>query len=117
MDSLNIIDNYDYRLFFGKNIKDPRLELTEIPPLHAKQNFFIEINKVKYSIALSGLKFTRKVYEPGIIEAEVSIKSGETEGDNAGKLPTFDEVEELLMDRQIRVEQDEEKFTVILPLG
>ena len=103
MDSLNIIDNYDYRLFFGKNIKDPRLELTEIPPLHAKQNFFIEINKVKYSIALSGLKFTRKVYEPGIIEAEVSIKSGETEGDNAGKLPTFDEVEELLMDRQIEL--------------
>ena len=42
------IKNYDYRLFFGKNIKNPMTEVTEIPPLHAKQNFYIEIDKVKY---------------------------------------------------------------------
>ena len=97
------INNYDYRLFFGKNIKNPMTEVTEIPPLHAKQNFYIEIDKVKYSIVLSGLKFTRKVYEPGIIEAEVSIKSAETTGENVGKIPTFNQVEALLMDRQIEL--------------
>ena len=97
------IKNYDYRLFFGKNIKNPMTEVTEIPPLHAKQNFYIEIDKVKYSIVLSGLKFTRKVYEPGIIEAEVSIKSAETKGENVGKIPTFNQVEALLMDRQIEL--------------
>lgn len=97
------IKNYDYRLFFGKNIKNPMTEVTEIPPLHAKQNFYIEIDKVKYSIVLSGLKFTRKVYEPGIIEAEVSIKSAETTGENVGKIPTFNQVEALLMDRQIEL--------------
>lgn len=103
---MNNINNYDYRLFFGKNIKDPRKELIEIPPLHAKQNFYIEINKVKYSIALSGLKFTRKVYEPGIIEAEVSIVSvvsTDTTEKKVGKVPTFGEVEDLLMDRQIEL--------------
>ena len=97
------IKNYDYRLFFGKNIKNPMTEVTEIPPLHAKQNFYIEIDKVKYSIVLSGLKFTRKVYEPGIIEAEVAIKSAETKGENVGKIPTFNQVEALLMDRQIEL--------------
>ncbi len=67
-----VIKNFEYRLYLGPHIEGSAV--TEIPPLHAKQNVFFTKEKKDYSIVLSGLKFTRKLYEPGLIEAEVTIK-------------------------------------------
>ena len=95
----SIIDNFDYKLFIGKNIKDPGKDVKELPPLHSKLNSFIELGKdnQRYSIVLSGLKFTRKLYEPGLIEAEVTIKPEKKEA------PSFQDVEDLFAMRQVEL--------------
>ena len=95
----SIIDNFDYKLFIGKNIKDPGKDVKDLPPLHSKLNSFIELGKdnQRYSIVLSGLKFTRKLYEPGLIEAEVTIKPEKKEA------PSFQDVEDLFAMRQVEL--------------
>lgn len=50
-----VINQYDYRLYFGMDIENPTEEVTEIPPLNARQNVFFTIGEKKYSIVLSGL--------------------------------------------------------------
>ena len=106
--TLQVIDNFDYLLFFGKNIEDPDKEVPDILPLHAKQNVFVELNKKKYSMSLTGLKFTRKIYEPGLIEAEVTIIPVKQENNNEEEAvsafePSFKQVEELFLNRQVEL--------------
>ena len=93
-----VIDSFDYKLYFGKNISDPSTEVIELPPLHGKLNSYIKIGDVDYSIVLSGMKFTRRVYEPGTIEAEVTIKPAST-----SSAPTFDQVDKLFSMRQVEM--------------
>lgn len=97
---MDIINNYDFLLCFGKNIKTPEVELPEIAPLHGKQNVFVDINQKKLSLSLSGLKFTRKVYQHGLIEAQVTVKPVSGNDGSKAELPTFDEVERLFLRRQ-----------------
>ena len=92
-----VINQYDYRLYFGKDIENPTEEVTEIPPLNARQNVFFTIGEKKYSIVLSGLKFTRKVYQPGLIEAEVTIiPVNDSDG-----IPSFEDVNDVFIRRQV----------------
>ena len=95
----SIIDDFDYKLYVRKNIEDPSKDIKELPPLHSKLNSFIELGKDNklYSIVLSGLKFTRKLYEPGFIEAEVTIKPNEKTA------PSFNDVEDLFAMRQVEL--------------
>lgn len=85
-----VINSFDYRLYLGPNILDASTTVTEIPPLHAKQNVFFQQGDKDYSIVLSGLKFTRKLYEPDLIEAEVTLKPA----------PSFSVAESLFKMRQ-----------------
>ena len=85
-----VINSFDYRLYLGPNIQDASTTVTEIPPLHAKQNVFFQQGDKDYSIVLSGLKFTRKLYEPDLIEAEVTLKPA----------PSFSVAESLFKMRQ-----------------
>ena len=94
---------FDYRLYFGNYIMKSATEVTEIPPLHAKQNVYIKIGENNYSLALTGLKFTRKVYQPGIIEAEVTIKPVIPEGGASVPAPSFSGVRDLFMMRQVEL--------------
>ena len=105
-----VIDSFDYKLYFGKNISDSSKELIELPPLHGKLNSYIKTGeKDKYSIVLSGMKFTRKIYEPGTIEAEVTIKPvsvTETQGSSTTTYtPTlsFSLAEDLFSMRQVEM--------------
>ena len=95
----SVINNFDYKLYIGKNIKDPGKDVKELPPLHSKLNSFIELGKdnLLYSIVLSGLKFSRKLYEPGLIEAEVTIKPEKKDA------PSFQDVEDLFNMRQVEL--------------
>lgn len=88
-----VIKNFDYRLYLGPDIQDSTKNVIAIPPLHAKQNVFITIGEKDYSIVLSGLKFTRKVYAPGLIEAEVTLKPA----------PSFSDAESLFKMRQVEL--------------
>ena len=92
------INSFDYKLYFGKNISDPSTEVIELPPLHGRLNSYIKIGDIDYSIVLSGMKFTRRIYEPGTIEAEVTIKPAST-----SSAPTFDEVNQLFSMRQVEM--------------
>jgi len=94
---------FEYRLYFGNYIKNMAKTATEIPPLHAKQNVYIKIGDNDYSLALTGLKFTRKVYQPGTIEAEVTIKPVIPEGGGSVPPPSFDNVRDLFMMRQVEL--------------
>ena len=85
-----VINSFDYRLYLGPNIQDASTTVTEIPPLHAKQNVFFQQGDKDYYIVLSGLKFTRKLYEPDLIEAEVTLKPA----------PSFSVAESLFKMRQ-----------------
>lgn len=103
-----VIDNFDYLLFFGKNIEDPDKEVPDILPLHAKQNVFVELDGKKYSMSLTGLKFTRKIYQPGLIEAEVTISPVTLEKDEEKATvsafePSFKQVEKLFLKRQVEL--------------
>jgi hypothetical protein len=93
----SVINSYDYRLFIGKNIIAPGEKVVDIPPLHAKQNVYIKIKEEDFHVTLTGLKFRRKLYEPGTIEAEVAI--------NVVKAaqPSFEEVEKLFAMRQVEL--------------
>lgn len=103
-----VIDNFDYLLFFGKNIEDPDKDVPDILPLHAKQNVFVELDGKKYSMSLTGLKFTRKIYQPGLIEAEVTISPVTLEKDEEKATvsafePSFKQVETLFLKRQVEL--------------
>ena len=94
-----VINQYDYRLYFGKDIENPTEGVAEIPPLNARQNVFFTIGEKKYSIVLSGLKFTRKVYQPGLIEAEVTIiPVNDSDG-----IPSFEDVNDVFIRRQVEL--------------
>ena len=54
----------------------------------------VEYKKKSMNIGLWALKFTRKVYQPGLIEAEIQIQQ------KAGGLPTISELQEMLLKRK-----------------
>ena len=101
------INSFEYRLYFGNDIKDPTKMVVEIPALHAKQYVYAKIGEFDYSLVLTGLKFTRQVYQPGLIEAEVTIRPIreiiDNKSTNTTRLPTFEEVQNVFMNRQVEL--------------
>ncbi len=84
--------SYSYTLYFGESIekvavKEKQDETTEkqndsMESLAITQNSkTLKIGNKDCNVALNGVKFFRKIYEPGLIEAEVAILCGE---DNSG---------------------------------
>ena len=55
----------------------------------------VEYKKKSMNIGLWALKFTRKVYQPGLIEAEIQIQQ------KSGGLPTISELQEMLLKRKV----------------
>ena len=97
-----VIDTFDYRLYLGPNIKNPSKPVLEIPPLHARQNTYVVMDDKKFSIVLSGLKFTRKVYAPGLIEAEITIIPVENDKKELKEL-SFGDLEGMFENRQVEL--------------
>lgn len=87
---------YSYKLVLGAKINetDNRGELTLI-----QSTVSISIGGRACSICLNGVKFTRKIYEPGLIEAEVIIEKQAS----ATALPALDTVKELFIKRQTKL--------------
>ena len=65
-------DTYGYKLVLGFNIEDSDKTLTSLS-LTTDQGQTVTISNTDYTVKLQGVKFTRKIYEPGLIEAEVAI--------------------------------------------
>lgn len=88
------IRTYEYKLYLGVNIQNPQSgENTLILNKDVQE---VEIDQKKYNISLNGVKFYRKIYEPGHIEAEVAIVIKE-----ADDFPTMDQVVNLLLRRLV----------------
>lgn len=66
------ISTYEYKLYLGVNIEDPDLTVTAMR-LTPSAGLSLSIGETQTTVTLQGVKFTRKIYEPGLIEAEVSI--------------------------------------------
>ena len=85
---------YEYKLYLGNSIEDTSEgKVTLVLTKDAQE---IEIDKKICIISLNGIKFYRKIYEPGLIEAEVAIATK-----NTGSLPEMDKVTDLLLKRLV----------------
>ena len=71
---------------------DPKLEIFD-------SKTSTTIGSGAYDICLNGLKFFRKIYEPGLIEAEVSI----SKISNKDTLPSMDDVKKLFIKRKTKL--------------
>lgn len=106
------IRTYEYKLYLGVNIEDPKDDRDAlIISKDASEVSITDHESESYNISLNGLKFNRKIYEPGLIEAEVSItiKSGSA-------LPPIKEVSKLLLKRLVNLtyqSSDSQSETVI----
>ena len=64
--------SYQYQLNLGAKVEDPKGVITPLTLTPAK-NVSVKIDNTEYALTLQGVKFSRKIYEPGLIEAEVAI--------------------------------------------
>ena len=88
---------YKYKLSLGEIITekastDPKLEIFD-------SKTSTTIGSGAFDICLNGLKFFRKIYEPGLIEAEVSISTIS----NKDTLPSMDDVKKLFIKRKTKL--------------
>ena len=60
---------YDYRLDLGVNIEDPNKSVTALS-LCPKKGEKATIGDTVRTVTLLGVKFTRKIYEPGLIRPD-----------------------------------------------
>ena len=67
-----VISTYQYKLLLGANIKDPDISQV-VMSMTATKGLSLYIGDTQATVTLQGVKFTRKIYEPGMIEAEISI--------------------------------------------
>ena len=90
---------YTYKLYFGNSIKAPSTALTAMTLTKEDAVEFtsqVGNDNITYSMTMVGLKYTRKVYEPGTIEAEVSINRKSEKG---AEMPEMDDVLKLFENR------------------
>lgn len=72
MNNKKTFDTYEYQLALGANIKNPTATVTALS-FSPSKGTTVRIGDTDYTVTLQGVKFTRKIYEPGLIEAEVSM--------------------------------------------
>ena len=86
------ISTYDYKLDLSLSIEDP--DKTVVPlSLTPETGEKVKIGDTDSTVTLQGVKFTRKIYQPGLIEAEVSITP----------VPAVDDVNALFMMRKAKL--------------
>ena len=83
---------YNYKLYLGVSVEDPSKELETLVLTQSKTDF--TIGQKSYTHCVNGVKFTRKIYEPGLIEIEVAIAPKDNNG-----LPSMAEVSTLYLKR------------------
>ena len=66
---------YDYRFYFGVSVEDSSTDIGTLALTPSKTEF--KIDNRKFTHCVNGVKFTRKLYEPGLIEAEVAIEASD----------------------------------------
>lgn len=83
---------YAYKLDLSLSIEDPDVTVAPLS-LTPETGKDVKIGDTDSTVTLQGVKFTRKIYEPGLIEAEVDITP----------VPAVDEVNKLFMMRKAKL--------------
>ena len=98
-----VTNTFSYKLTLGNTIDNEAMDSLE---LEQRSDLSITIGKSSYIIALNGVKFNRKIYQPGEIEAEIFIKEDITGKDNIfeTEVPTSSEMKSLFLNRQVTLE-------------
>ena len=86
---------YDYRFYFGVSVEDSSTDIGTLALTPSKTEF--KIDNRKFTHCVNGVKFTRKLYEPGLIEAEVAIEASDT------ILPSMSEISALYLNRLVKL--------------
>ena len=103
-------NNYLFRLYFGENIKtmDKSVPTLVLEQRRKKEGY--KLDNEYYDLVLNGVKFSRKIYEPGLIEAEVTIDRIFYALDGTPLAPSVDKINNLFLMRRVElgiVNQDE----------
>ncbi len=86
------ISTYEYKLDLSLSIENPDVSVATLS-LTPEAGKKVKIGNTDSTVTLQGVKFTRKIYEPGLIEAEVVITP----------VPAVDEVNKLFMMRKAKL--------------
>ena len=98
-----VTNTFSYKLTLGNTIDNEAKDSLELEQRDKKS---ITIGEKSYKIALNGVKFNRKIYQPGEIEAEILINEDLTGKDKifATEVPTSSETKSLFMMRQVTLQ-------------
>ena len=97
-----VTNTFSYKLTLGNTIDNEAMDSLELEQRSEKS---ITIGNSSYIIALNGVKFNRKIYQPGEIEAEIFIKEDTGRFNKfPNKVPTSSETKNFFMKRQVTLE-------------
>ena len=90
-------NNYLFRLYFGENIKtmDKSVPTLVLEQRRKKEGY--KLDNEYYDLVLNGVKFSRKIYEPGLIEAEITIDRIFYALDGTPLAPSVDKINNLFL--------------------
>ncbi len=103
-------NNYLFRLYFGENIKTMDKDVPTLVLEQRRKKEGYKLDNEYYDLVLNGVKFSRKIYEPGLIEAEVTIDRIFYALDGTPLAPSVDKINNLFLMRRVElgiVNQDE----------
>lgn len=98
MEKRKVTGHIAYQLYLYQYIDNPKGKAVNLL-LEQRSTKAMMLNNVKYNIGLLDIRFNRKIYQPGEIEAELDFvpESGQHQ------VPTAKEVNDLLLRRQVEM--------------
>ena len=100
-------DRYLYILTLGNNITAPAKDLEAIELIQEIGVAFKDKEGLTYNVYFNGIKINKKIYQPNEIEVELYVKQSsttDTSGNGTTKAPSFKDVSDLLLQRQVKLE-------------
>ena len=95
-----------YILTFGNNISNPTKTLPELRLIEGVSFSLQDNNNATYNLVFNGIKINKKIYQPCEIDADFdfTMTTVDKDGTPLTTVPTFEEVSNLLLQRQVKVE-------------
>ena len=95
-----------YILTFGNNISNPTKTLPGLRLIEGVSFSLQDNNNATYNLVFNGIKINKKIYQPCEIDADFdfTMTTVDKDGTPLTTVPTFEEVSNLLLQRQVKVE-------------
>lgn len=96
MDERNVLKYMSYKMCLGKYIDNSQQPKTNIEFVQRSKKT-VSLNSVSYGVSLLGVKFNRRIYQPGEIDAELDIVAT----NDQKEVPTAKAVSDFLLRRRV----------------